>query len=68
MSKRLLQEDIDNEKIRFNEVLLIDENGEQLGIKSRVEAMGIAASRDLDLFDRLNPIIFLNSIEHVFFK
>ena len=43
-------EDLVNEKIRFNEVLLIDENGEQLGIKSRVEAMGIAQSRDLDLF------------------
>ena len=42
-------DDLVNEKIRFNEVLLIDENGEQLGIKSRVEAMGIAASRDLDL-------------------
>lgn len=43
-------DDLVNERIRFNEVLLIDENGEQLGIKSRVEAMGIAASRNLDLF------------------
>lgn len=43
-------DDLVNEKIRFNEVLLIDENGEQLGIKSRVEAMGIAASKNLDLF------------------
>lgn len=43
-------DDLVNEKIRFNEVLLIDENGEQLGIKSRVEAMQIAASKDLDLF------------------
>ena len=42
-------DDLVNEKIRFNEVLLIDENGEQLGIKSRVEAIGIAQSRDLDL-------------------
>ena len=43
-------DDLVNEKIRFNEVLLIDENGTQLGIKSRVEAMGIAQSKDLDLF------------------
>ena len=43
-------DDLVNEKIRFNEVLLIDENGEQLGVKSRVEAMNIAQSKDLDLF------------------
>ena len=43
-------DDLVNEKIRFNEVLLIDENGEQLGIKSRVEAMGIARNKELDLF------------------
>ena len=42
-------DDLVNEKIRFNEVLLIDEEGQQLGIKSRVEAIVIARSRDLDL-------------------
>ena len=47
-------DDLVNEKIRFNEVLLIDENGEQLGIKSRVEAMGIAQSRNLDLSFAIN--------------
>ncbi len=41
--------DIVNEYIRFPEVLLIDENGESLGIKSRVEALAIAKSRNLDL-------------------
>jgi translation initiation factor IF-3 len=41
--------DIVNEYIRFPEVLLIDENGESLGIKSRVEAIAIARNRNLDL-------------------
>ena len=41
--------DIVNEHIRFPEVLLIDENGESLGIKSRVEALAIAKGRNLDL-------------------
>ena len=41
--------DIVNEHIRFPEVLLIDENGESLGIKSRVEALAIAKGRSLDL-------------------
>lgn len=41
--------DLVNEYIRFPEVLLIDENGESLGIKSRVEALAIAKGRGLDL-------------------
>ena len=41
--------DLVNEYIRFPEVLLIDENGESLGIKSRVEALAIAKGRSLDL-------------------
>ena len=41
--------DLVNEYIRFPEVLLIDENGEQLGIKSRVEALAIAKGRGMDL-------------------
>ena len=49
MPNKQSSDDLVNEKIRFNEVLLIDENGEQLGIKSRVEAMGIASLRNLDL-------------------
>ena len=49
MPQKPNSEDLVNEKIRFNEVLLIDENGEQLGIKSRVEAMQIAANKNLDL-------------------
>lgn len=38
-----------NEGIRAREVRLIDANGDQLGIKSRVEALEIAAKRNLDL-------------------
>jgi len=38
-----------NEKIRAREVRLIDSNGDQLGVKSRPEALEIAAKRDLDL-------------------
>jgi len=38
-----------NEGIRAREVRLIDYNGDQLGVKSRQEALEIAANRDLDL-------------------
>ncbi|MFZ0475716.1 MAG: translation initiation factor IF-3, partial [Halobacillus sp.] len=38
-----------NEKIRAREVRLIDVNGEQLGVKSRNEALDIAANANLDL-------------------
>lgn len=38
-----------NEGIRAREVRLIDQNGEQLGIKTKFEAMEIAARVNLDL-------------------
>lgn len=38
-----------NEKIRAREVRLIDSNGDQLGVKSRKEALEIAKTRNLDL-------------------
>lgn len=38
-----------NESIRAREVRLIDSNGEQLGVKSRDEALKIAQARNLDL-------------------
>ncbi|SET44245.1 bacterial translation initiation factor 3 (bIF-3) [Oceanobacillus limi] len=38
-----------NEKIRAKEVRLIDSNGDQLGVKSRQEALEIASTRNLDL-------------------
>lgn len=38
-----------NEKIRAREVRLIDSNGDQLGVKSRYEALEIAQKRNLDL-------------------
>lgn len=38
-----------NESIRAREVRLIDSNGDQLGVKTRDEALAIAQSRELDL-------------------
>jgi translation initiation factor IF-3 len=38
-----------NEGIRAREIRLIDQNGEQLGIKSKIEALEIAARVNLDL-------------------
>ena len=38
-----------NEGIRAREVRLIDQNGEQLGIKTKFEALEIAARVNLDL-------------------
>lgn len=38
-----------NEKIRAREVRLIDANGDQLGVKTRTEALEIAETRELDL-------------------
>ena len=41
--------DLVNELIRFPVVLLIDENGQQLGVKKRDEALRIAELKNLDL-------------------
>lgn len=38
-----------NEKIHFKEVLVIDQNGDQLGVKTRNEALKIADDASLDL-------------------
>ena len=43
------QDELVNDKIRFKEVLVIDQNGDQLGIKTRLEALNIAEDADLDL-------------------
>jgi translation initiation factor IF-3 len=40
-----------NERIRVSEVRLIDENGKQLGVVSRDEALDYARQRDLDLVE-----------------
>ncbi len=40
-----------NEAVRAPRVRLIDENGEQLGIKTRDEALAYAQSKDLDLVE-----------------
>lgn len=42
-------DDLVNEKIRFKEVLVIDANGDQLGVMSRNDALNHAYSQDLDL-------------------
>lgn len=42
-------DDLVNEKIRFKEVLVIDQNGDQLGVMSRYNAINAAYDADLDL-------------------
>ena len=42
-------DDLVNEKIRFKEVLVIDQNGDQLGVMSRNAAINAAYDADLDL-------------------
>lgn len=47
--KPVKNEDLVNEKIRFREVLVIDGEGEQLGVMDRNEALDLAYGRELDL-------------------
>lgn len=49
ISKKVLNDDLVNEGIRFKEVLVIGPDGESLGILSRREALERAFERDLDL-------------------
>ena len=44
-----VNDDLVNEKIRFKEVLVIGPTGQQLGVKTRLEALEIAYSQNLDL-------------------
>ncbi|WP_434062862.1 translation initiation factor IF-3 [Ileibacterium valens] len=44
-----VNDDLFNEKIPFREVRLIDSNGDQLGVKSKREALEIACRQNLDL-------------------
>lgn len=44
-----VNDDLVNEKIRFKEVLVIADNGDQLGIMSRNEALNTAYDAELDL-------------------
>lgn len=44
-----VNDDLVNEKIRFKEVLVIDADGNKLGIKMRREALEIAYAKELDL-------------------
>ena len=44
-----VNDDLVNEKIRFKEVLVIESDGSQLGIKMRREALEIAYNQNLDL-------------------
>ena len=45
-----------NEKIRFKEVLVIDQNGDQLGVKSRNQAIDIAYGAGLDLVKKVTKL------------
>ena len=42
-------DDLVNERVRFKEVLVIDQNGEQLGVMSKRDAMNRAYDAGLDL-------------------
>lgn len=44
-----MNDDLYNEKIPFREVLVIDADGNQLGVKSKREALDIAYRQNLDL-------------------
>lgn len=44
-----VNDDLVNEKIRFREVLVIDANGDQLGVMSREDALARAFEQELDL-------------------
>ena len=44
-----VNDDLVNEKIKFKEVMVIDANGDKLGVKLRREALQIAYDQDLDL-------------------
>ena len=44
-----VNDDLVNEKIKFKEVMVIDANGNKLGVKLRREALQIAYDQDLDL-------------------
>ena len=44
-----VNDDLFNEKIPFREVLVINADGEQLGVMSKKEALDIAYKRNLDL-------------------
>lgn len=44
-----VNDDLVNEKIRFKEVMVIDQDGSKLGIKTRREALDVAYDQELDL-------------------
>ena len=44
-----VNDDLFNEKIPFREVLVINADGEQLGVMSKKEALDIAYKQNLDL-------------------
>ncbi|MEG0329758.1 MAG: translation initiation factor IF-3 [Longicatena sp.] len=44
-----VNDDLVNEKIKFKEVMVIDTDGEKLGVKLRREALEIAFNQELDL-------------------
>ena len=54
------QDDLVNENIRFKEMMVIDSNGDQLGVMSKNEALQKAFDQDLDLVcvaPNANPVV-----------
>ena len=49
INKKISTDDLVNESIRFKEVMVIDQNGNKLGILSRREALETAYNANLDL-------------------
>ena len=49
ITRKRAAEDLVNENIRFNEILVIGPDGDQLGVMSRDEALNTAYDMDLDL-------------------
>ena len=47
--QKKVNEDLVNEKIRFPEVLVISQDGNQLGVKTRNDALRLAREANLDL-------------------
>ena len=49
ITRKQQNEDLVNENIRFKEVMVIDQDGNQLGTMTRNEALNVAQDADLDL-------------------
>ena len=63
-----VNDDLFNEKIPFREVLVINADGEQLGVMSKKEALDIAYKQNLDLLcvaPKARPAVCQNGSKRV---